>query len=361
MFSSTDSSFLNMMNGSQHSYEVVHLMICSRHFLGTPTDHLNMESGPLHCSTPCKATPPPMMVEATSPPMLMVEATPPPTIESIPSPKVDATPPPKVEATPSPKVNATPAPTVEATPTPTVESIPSPKVSCKCRTHCHSKRDCACRQQKIRCTELCHPAHSCVNVSTTCCDTVDLTHCVAQSDLDVPTRSQLEILTTNAWLDDSLMNLGQKMLSQQYPNISGFQSVVLSAFVPQPDEFIQILNLNNNHWIVISTIGCPAATVNVYDSLHGTLPSRAQRVVADILQCQSTHMTVRYPDVQWQSNSHDCGLFTLANAVADLGGVRGVQLNPPFAASSVNFSRASRSAQNLYWLHHLRMSHWSCF
>ena len=47
--------------------------------------------------------------------------------------------------------------------------------------------------------------------------------------------------------------------------------------------------------------------------------------------------------------------------MADLGGVRGVQLNPPFAASSVNFSRASRSAQNLYWLHHLRMSHWSCF
>ena len=169
-----------------------------------------------------------------------------------------------------------------------------------------------------------HPAHSCVNVSTTCCDTIDLTDCVehkapAQSDLDMPTRSQLEILTTNAWLDDSLMDLGQKMLSQQYPHISGFQSVVLSekfAFVPQPDEFIQILNLNNNHWIVISTIGCPAATVNVYDSLHCTLPSRAQRVVADILQCQSTHITVRYPDVQWQSNSHDCGLFALANATA---------------------------------------------
>ena len=184
-------------------------------------------------------------------------------------------------------------------------------------------------QQKIRCTELCHPAHSCVNISTTCSDTIDLTHCVerrgpAQSDLDVPTRSQLQILTSNAWLDDSLMDLGQKLLSQQYPHISGFQLVVLSekfAFVPQPDEFIQILNLNNNHWILISTIGCPAATVNVYDSLHGTLPSRAQRLVADILQCQSTHITVRYPDTQWQSNSHDCGLFTLANATALCAGL----------------------------------------
>ena len=49
-------------------------MIRSRHFLGTPTDHLNMESGPLHCSTPCMATPPPMTVEATPPPPMTVEA-----------------------------------------------------------------------------------------------------------------------------------------------------------------------------------------------------------------------------------------------------------------------------------------------
>ena len=70
-------------------------------------------------------------------------------------------------------------------------------------------------QQKIRCTELCHPAHSCVNILTTCSDTIDLTHCVerrgpAQSDLDVPTRSQLKILTSNAWLDDSLDGFGAK-------------------------------------------------------------------------------------------------------------------------------------------------------
>ena len=200
-------------------------MICSRHFLGTPSDHISIESGPLHCSTACKATPPPMMVEATSPPM-----------------------------------------TVKATPTPTVEFTPSPKVGCKCCTRCHSKRGCACKQHKIRCTKLCHSAHSCVNVSTTSCDTVHLTHWVehrgpAQSDLDVPTRSQLEILTTNAWLDDSLMNLGQKMFSQQYPHISGFQSVVPSekfAFIPQPYEFIQQkpLDCDFNYWMSCSNCQC---------------------------------------------------------------------------------------------------------
>ena len=64
----------------------------------------------------------------------------------------------------------------------------------------------------------------------------------------------------------------------KYPHISGLQSLVLAekfAFIPQPDEFVQILNVSSNHWILISTIGCPPATVNVYDSLHGTLPARA--------------------------------------------------------------------------------------
>ena len=34
----------------------------------------------------------------------------------------------------------------------------------------------------------------------------------------------------------------------------------------QPGEFVQILNVANSHWVTISTIGCKAGTVNVYDS-----------------------------------------------------------------------------------------------
>ena len=109
------------------------------------------------------------------------------------------------------------------------------------------------------------------------------------------------------------------MLKAKCPHISGLQSVVLAkkmALVPQPDEFLQVLNVNENHWILIYTIECPPSTVNVYDSLHGRLSSQALRVVADLIQSRAADITLRYMDVQWQSNGYDCGLFALANATA---------------------------------------------
>ena len=107
------------------------------------------------------------------------------------------------------------------------------------------------------------------------------------------------------------------MLKKQHPHIGGLQSVVLGeklAFTLQTEEFVQVLNINNNHWIVISTIVCKQATVNVYDSLHGRLPSHAKCVIADLLRSQEAEITINYMDVQWQSNGYDCGLFALANA-----------------------------------------------
>ena len=100
------------------------------------------------------------------------------------------------------------------------------------------------------------------------------------------------------------------------------QSVILGekfAMVPQPNEFI--LNENGNHWVLISTIGCPPATVNVYHSLHGSLSSHTQCLIADLLQCKASSFELRYQDVQWQSNGSDCGLFALANASALCNGV----------------------------------------
>ena len=116
------------------------------------------------------------------------------------------------------------------------------------------------------------------------------------------------------------MDLGQAMLKKQHPHINGLQSVVLAdklAFTPQTEEFVQVMNINGNHWIVISTVGCKPATINVYDSLHGRLPSHAKIVIADLLRSQEAHheIAINYMDVQWQSNGSDCGLFALANTV----------------------------------------------
>ena len=176
------------------------------------------------------------------------------------------------------------------------------------------------------CTVQCHPGHTCTNCKTSLAveGSVDLTLKAPdypQKTILKPSLSseQKRILCSKAWLDDTMMDKGQALLKAQYPHINGLQSVILTekyALIPQPDEFLQILNVNGNHWILLSTIGCPPATINVYDSLHGNLPPPAQRVVADLLQCKEANITIRYMDVQWRSNGYDCGLFALANATA---------------------------------------------
>ena len=121
-----------------------------------------------------------------------------------------------------------------------------------------------------------------------------------------PTASQRHTLESNEWLDDVLMNLGQNLL-RKHRKMDGLQSVLLGqkiAFVPQFEEFVQILHVNGNHWITVSTIGCKPATINVYDSQHGFLSSRTKCLIAGIMQSQASKITVYIQDVQWQGNAH---------------------------------------------------------
>ena len=54
----------------------------------------------------------------------------------------------------------------------------------------------------------------------------------------------------------------------------------------------------------------------MYGSMHGNLPTSAQRLVANLVQCQEHAITVQYIDVQWQSGGTDCGLFALVFATS---------------------------------------------
>ena len=68
---------------------------------------------------------------------------------------------------------------------------------------------------------------------------------------------------------------------------------------PQPNrEFVQVLNVNRNHWIIISTINCPPSTVSVYDSFHLPLLSRVKKLAADLMQSPNKAITIQYCDVQ---------------------------------------------------------------
>ena len=63
----------------------------------------------------------------------------------------------------------------------------------------------------------------------------------------------------------------------------GLQSMLLCytlAFEVMREEFVQVLHSGGNHWLTVSTIGCPPFyTVKVYDSLYSDLPTQMKEQI----------------------------------------------------------------------------------
>lgn len=118
-----------------------------------------------------------------------------------------------------------------------------------------------------------------------------------QSDRDI-------LLSVTGWLTDTIIDAAQILLAQQFPNISGLQSVALGltmAFNIQTGEFVQILNTSRSHWLTVTTIGVKhQATIKVYDSMYDCLPRMAQAQVASILCTQQSIIKVEMMDVKKQ-------------------------------------------------------------
>lgn len=101
---------------------------------------------------------------------------------------------------------------------------------------------------------------------------------------------------SSSWVNDNLINAGQQLLSSQFPHVGGFENVTLKhtlAFTVQTGEFVQVLNINDSHWVTISTIGCSSNEIYVYDSLPPAFSHDLQRQVAAILVSPLPSLNVR--------------------------------------------------------------------
>ena len=125
-------------------------------------------------------------------------------------------------------------------------------------------------------------------------------------------------MSPTAWIDDCIITAAQYMLKGQYKHIGGLQAPSLGqtfAMTPPFQEFVQIIHVCGNHWISISTVGCPEGTVNIFDSLGGRLSNHCKRLVADLMQCRKDHIILKYVNVQQQKGSSDCGLFSFITSI----------------------------------------------
>ncbi len=91
---------------------------------------------------------------------------------------------------------------------------------------------------------------------------------------------------------------------------------VALSFNVEHDEFVQILNNCNGHWLTVTTIGCPHPIVSVYDSVYRSAGKHAKSQVASLLYSNAPKIRLNFMDSQVQAGGSDCGLFAIANATA---------------------------------------------
>ena len=114
------------------------------------------------------------------------------------------------------------------------------------------------------------------------------------------------------WLNERLMNVGQRMLAKDYPNTAVFYDVGFSDTLAYPMRLkvqIQILIVAGTHWGCLTNKDCNPATVEVYNSRRtGDLPLSAKEVVSALVKSKQKRIHLLFPDVQQQSDSSSCGL-----------------------------------------------------
>ena len=87
---------------------------------------------------------------------------------------------------------------------------------------------------------------------------------------------------------------------------------VLRRFATVDGEFVQVLHMNNNHWICAA--GNRKDEVSVYDSMGGNLSKDTVYVIARMVKYEDKELMVKLIPLQHETNGNDCGLFALAFA-----------------------------------------------
>lgn len=133
------------------------------------------------------------------------------------------------------------------------------------------------------------------------------------------TETDRALLVSGRWLNDRLVNASQQLLSQQFLHLRGLQDVVMGrtlAFKIETEEFVQILHTGHGHWLTISTIGCKANEVHVFDCMPPAPTADMLNQIAAILCTPQNTITVNYIDVQMQEGYSECGTYAIAFATA---------------------------------------------
>ena len=84
---------------------------------------------------------------------------------------------------------------------------------------------------------------------------------------------------------------------------------------------LQAFFVCGNHWIVLSTIDCRPAEVNVYDSLYNNQDTDTLSAISWLLEDFRSPVIVSLMNIGKQKGGNDCGLFAVAALTSLANGV----------------------------------------
>ena len=127
---------------------------------------------------------------------------------------------------------------------------------------------------------------------------------------------------SNQWLNDNHMLCAQRLLQRQFPQLGGLKPTSLQLVgplkpFPSESQSLQILHVNRDHWIAVSTVGCTADTddsedIIVFDSKYSSLSMGTKLVLSQLIHTDKPSFNVKIASVSKQSGSADCGLYAIA-------------------------------------------------
>ena len=125
------------------------------------------------------------------------------------------------------------------------------------------------------------------------------------------------IASPSGWLDCVIIHEAHIILKRISQGIQGFQRPTLGSvrqFDIMTGPFIQIVHLNNNHWVCFSSINSPPGYVAVYDSLSSPVTQELLELAFDLTG--PAFKGIHSIPVQQQKNGSDCGVFSIVFATS---------------------------------------------
>ena len=136
------------------------------------------------------------------------------------------------------------------------------------------------------------------------------------------------LLSSTAELNDTIINSFSRMLVKHYRKLHKLPLSTQSTLgeLQQIDGvFIQVVNLNSNHWVLFSNVKLTDPLhVMVFDSCYGRGKATASEyvdyteydwsIIKSALQLKPNAARLDIVDVPQQKDAHNCGVFALFNA-----------------------------------------------